>query len=193
MKRLAAVLAAALPGLALAEATTWNIDTAHTQTGFSVRHLVIATVKGDFGKTTGSVVYDEKDPSKSSVEATIDVTTLSTRIADRDAHLKSPDFLDAAKHPTIAFKSTKVEKAGDGKLRVAGNLTMRGVTKPAVLEVEGPTGEVKGARGEIRRGFSARTTVNRMDWGVAWSKAVEAGPVVGNEVKVEIEGELVKK
>lgn len=192
MKKLAsAALAAALALPGLAAADTWSIDTAHTQTGFSVKHLVISTVKGEFGKTTGTVTLDDKDVSKSSVEATIDVSTINTRIPDRDGHLKSPDFFDAAKYPTITFKSTKVEKVGDG-LKVAGNLTVKGVTKPVTLDVVGPTGEVKGMRGETRRGLTARTRINRQEFGLTWSKAVEAGPVVGDEVSIEIDAEIVK-
>jgi polyisoprenoid-binding protein YceI len=192
MKKLASLVAAfALAVPALAAADTWNIDTAHAQTGFSVKHLVISTVKGEFGKTTGTVTLDDKDITKSSVEATIDVSTINTRIPDRDGHLKSPDFFDVAKYPTITFKSTKVEKAGDG-LKVTGNLTVKGVTKPVTLDVVGPTAEIKGMRGEIRRGLTARTRINRQEFGLTWSKLVEAGPVVGDEVSIEIDAELVK-
>jgi polyisoprenoid-binding protein YceI len=191
MKRLAVAVAAALAVPALAGADTWNIDPAHTQTGFSVKHLVISTVKGEFGKTTGAVSLDDKDVTKSTVEATIDVTSINTRIADRDGHLKSPDFFDVAKYPTITFKSTKVEKVGDG-LKVTGNLTVKNVTKPVTLDVVGPSAEIKGMRGELRRGLTARTRINRQDFGLTWSKAVEAGPVVGDEVSIEIDAELVK-
>jgi len=192
MKKLAAIVAAfalAVPALAAAEA--WSIDTAHAQTGFSVKHLVISTVKGEFGKTSGTVTLDDKDITKSSVEATIDVSTINTRIPDRDGHLKSPDFFDVAKYPTITFKSTKVEKAGDG-LKVTGNLTVKNVTKPVTLDVVGPTAEIKGMRGETRRGLTARTRINRQEFGLTWSKLVEAGPVVGDEVSIEIDAELVK-
>jgi len=188
MKRFAAALALALPALVLADA--YNIDEAHTQTGFAVKHLVISTVKGEFTKTTGTVQIDDKDISKSSVEATIDVNTINTRNGDRDGHLKSPDFFDAAKFPTITFKSTKVEKAGSG-LKVSGNLTMKGVTKPVTLDVT-LSGDIKGMRGETRRGLSATTKLNRQDYGLAWSKAVEAGPVVGDEITISIDSELVK-
>jgi len=192
MKKLTAILVAfAVPAVALAE--TYGIDEFHTQTGFAVKHLVISTVKGEFGKTTGTVSIDDKDLSKSSVEATIDVTSINTRIADRDGHLKSPDFFDVAKFPTITFKSTKVEKAGEGKLKVTGNLTIKGVTKPVTLDVAGPTGEIKGMKGEARRGLSASTKINRQDFGLTWSKMVEAGPVVGDEVAINIDAELVKK
>ncbi|MBI5066928.1 MAG: YceI family protein [Deltaproteobacteria bacterium] len=192
MNRITALAVAVLaPALALADTSTWNIDTAHTEAGFSVRHLVISTVKGSFGKTTGTVKLDPADLTKSSVEATIDVASVNTRNEDRDKHLKSPDFFDVAKFPTITFKSTKVEKAGDG-LKVTGDLTMKGVTKPVVLTVAGPTGEVKDPWGNTRRGLQAKGKVNRQDFGVTWSKVVEAGPVVGDEITIDIEAELIK-
>lgn len=194
IRRLVLLLSAlAAPVLALAETATWNLDPAHTHSAFTIRHLVITNVRGEFGKTTGAVMLDEKDITKSSVEATIDVTTIDTRVADRDTHLKSPDFFDAAKYPTMTFKSTRVQKAGKGKLKVTGDLTIKDVTKPVVLEVEGPTAEIKGPMGESRRGIAARTTINRRDFGLNWSKAVEAGPVVGDKVTIEIEGELIKE
>jgi polyisoprenoid-binding protein YceI len=194
IRRLVLLLAAlAAPVLALAETATWNLDPAHTHSAFTIRHLVITNVRGEFGKTTGAVMLDEKDITKSSVEATIDVSTIDTRVADRDADLKSANFFDAAKYPTMTFKSTKVQQAGKGKLKVTGNLTIKDVTRPVVLEVDGPTAEIKGPMGESRRGIAARTTINRRDFGLNWSKAVEAGPVVGDQVKIEIEGELIKE
>jgi polyisoprenoid-binding protein YceI len=193
MKRLLPVLLAlAAPALASAQADAWTIDPAHSLSSFTVRHLVITNVRGEFGKTAGTVKLDEKDLTRSSVEATIDATTLNTRVPDRDAHLKSPDFFDVAKYPTITFKSTKVEKNGEGKLKVTGDLTMKGVTKPVVLEVLGPTSAIKDPGGNLRRGLVATTMINRRDFGLNWSKTVEAGPVVGDEVKIEIEAELVK-
>lgn len=194
MKRILAALAVVLaPALGLAEASTWNLDPNHTHASFTIRHLVITNVRGEFQKASGTLTLDEKDLSKSSVSATLDTASIDTRVADRDNHLRSPDFFDAAKYPTITFKSTKVEKAGEGKLKVTGDLTMHGVTKPVVLNVDGPTGEVKDPWGNTRRGISASTTVNRKDFGLAWSKMVEAGPVVGDEVKIEIESELIKQ
>jgi polyisoprenoid-binding protein YceI len=190
--RIAAVLALALPGLALGATSTWQLDPAHTHAIFGVRHLVITTVKGEFGKTTGTLVLDEADVTKSKVEATIDVTTLNTREPKRDEHLRSPDFFDVAKHQTITFKSTKVEKAGEGKLKVTGDLTLRGVTKSVTLDVAGPTQEIKDPWGNVKRGVSATGKINRKDFGLNWSKAIEAGPVVGDEVTIEIESELAK-
>jgi polyisoprenoid-binding protein YceI len=192
MKRFAALLVLALPLAALAETSSWSIDPAHTQSMFSIRHMVISSVKGQFQKTTGTVTLDEKDVTKSTVEATIDVNSIDTRVPDRDGHLKSPDFFDAANHPDITFKSTKVEKAGKGKLKVTGDLTIRETTKPVVLMVEGPTAPVKDPGGNLRRGLTATTKINRQDFGLKWSKMVEAGPVVGDEVKIEIEAELVQ-
>jgi polyisoprenoid-binding protein YceI len=194
MKRfLALALTAVLPALAAAETSNWTIDPAHTNSQFSVRHLVISTVRGQFGKTTGALHLDEKDLTKSAVEATIDVTTIDTRVADRDTHLKSPDFFDAAKYPTMTFKSTKVEKAGDDKLNVTGDLTLKGNTKPVVFEVTYTPAAVTGMRGESRRGFSATTKINRKDFGLNWSKVVEAGPVVGDEVSIVVDAEAIKE
>ncbi len=188
------LLAVALvaPALALAQ-TSWDIDPAHTVASFTVKHLVISTVRGEFGKTTGTVKLDEKDPTRSSVEAAIDATTLSTRVEQRDTHLKSPDFFDVAKYPTITFRSTKIEKAGHDGYRVHGDLTIKGTTKPVVLQVTGPTPEIKGMMGETRRGFAATTKIDRKAFGLNWSKMVEAGPVVGDEVTIQIDGELVKQ
>ncbi len=193
MKRfLALFLAVAAPAAALAQPTTWNLDPAHSHASFTVRHLVISNVRGEFQKFSGAVQLDEKDVSKSTVEATLQAGSVDTGVPDRDKHLRSPDFFDAEKFPTITFRSTKVEKGGDGKLRVTGDLTMRGVTKPIVLAVDGPTAEIKDPWGTARRGLSASATINRKDWGLAWSKTIEAGPVVGDEVKIEIEAELIK-
>jgi polyisoprenoid-binding protein YceI len=194
MKRfLALALTAVLPALAAAETSNWTIDPAHTNSQFSVKHLVISTVRGQFGKTTGALRLDEKDLTKSAVEATIDVTTIDTRVADRDTHLKSPDFFDAAKYPTMTFKSTKVEKAGDDKLKVTGDLTLKGTTKPVILDVSYSPTAITGMKGESRRGFSATTKISRKDFGLSWSKVVEAGPVVGDEVTIVIDAETIKE
>jgi polyisoprenoid-binding protein YceI len=191
----AVTLALALaPALALGQTSTWSLDPAHSHASFSIRHLVISNVRGEFGKMSGTVTLDEKDITKSKVEATIDATTIDTREPKRDEHLKSPDFFDVAKYPTITFKSTKVEKAGKDGLKVTGDLTMRGVTKPVVLKVAGPTAEIKDPWGNPRRGASVTTKLDRRDYGVAWSKVLEGGgAVVGDEVAIEIEAELVKQ
>jgi polyisoprenoid-binding protein YceI len=189
-RKLSASLLALAPALALA--APWNIDPAHSQTTFSVKHLVISTVKGEFGKTAGTIDIDDADPARSRVEATIDASTISTRNADRDAHLRSADFFDVAHHPTITFRSTKVEREGADALRVTGDLTLRGVTRPVVLQVS-TSPAVKGMGGETRRAFSATTRINRQDYGLKWSKAVEAGPVVGDEVAIFVDVEAVRE
>jgi polyisoprenoid-binding protein YceI len=177
----------AFPALTLA-ADTWNLDGAHSQTSFTVKHLLISTVRGEFAKTSAKVLLDEADLAKSSVEATIEVASVNTRDEKRDGHLKGPDFFDAAKFPTITFKSTKVEKAGEG-LKVTGDLTIRGVTKAAVLDVTGPTQVIKDPWGLARRGVSATTKINRKDFGVSY------GPdaVVSDAVTITIDAELVKE
>ena len=188
-----AAAAVALAAPALAESTVWKFDPSHSHASFTVRHLVVSNVRGEFRKVEGTLYLDEKDVTKSRVEATLDAASIDTRVQDRDNHLRSPDFFDAAKYPTITFKSTKVEKAGDGKLKVTGDLTMHGVTKPVVLDVEGPTAAIKDPMGNARRGIAATAKLNRREFGLNWSKAVEAGPVVGDEVKIEIEAEVVKQ
>jgi polyisoprenoid-binding protein YceI len=182
-----AVAVLAFPAFALA-ADTWNLDGSHSQASFSVKHFMISTVRGDFDRTTGKVVLDEGDVTKSTVEAGIDVASVSTRDEKRDTHLKGADFFDVAKFPTLTFKSTKVEKAGDG-LKVTGDLTMKGVTKPVVLDVTGPTKEMKDPWGNTRRGVSATGKLNRKDFGVSY------GPdaVVSDMVTITIEAELIKE
>jgi polyisoprenoid-binding protein YceI len=190
MKKLALLLSLA-PTLALAATSTWNVDASHSQVGFAVKHLVISNVRGEFGAYQGKLVLDESDVTKSTVEATIDVSSISTKVADRDAHLKSADFFDVAKYPSITFKSTKVAKAGKDELKVTGDLTLHGVTKPVVLDVS-TSPEVKGMFGETRRGFAATTTIDRKDYGLTWNKLVEAGPAVGDQVRIVLDLELVK-
>jgi len=185
-------LAAALAAPALVHAAPWAIDASHTRVGFSVRHLVITDVKGEFGKVAGKASLDEKDLGKSSVEATIEVASIDTREPKRDAHLRSADFFDAEKCPTITFKSTKVEPGAEGKLKISGDLTMRCTTKPVVLDGE-LTQAIKDQFGGTRRGFSATAKLNRKDFGVSWSKVADVGPVVGDEVRIDIQSELVKE
>lgn len=184
----------ALAFTAAAQTSTFQLDSQHSSAQFSARHLLISTVRGAFHNVTGTVYLDEKDISKSRVEATIDTTTLDTREPKRDAHLKSADFLDVANFPTMSFKSIKVETAGEGKLRVTGDLTIRGVTKPVVLEVEGPTPEIKDPWGNTRRGATAKTKINRFDYGVSWNKTLDTGGlVVGETVEITIDLEMIKK
>jgi polyisoprenoid-binding protein YceI len=189
-----AVIAAAVIAPSFAFASTYEIDSAHSSAGFSVKHMMVSNVRGEFGKVTGTVNLDDKDITKSTVEAVIDVSTINTREPKRDEHLKSKDFFDVAKYPTITFKSTSVKQAGDGKLEVAGNLTMHGVTKPVTLAVEGPAKEAKDPYGNIKSGATATTKLNRKDFGLSWNAALETGGVaVGEDVAVTIDLELNKK
>lgn len=184
---------------ALAATSTWDIDPVHANAGFSVRHMMVTNVKGEFGKITGSLVLDESDITKSTVEATIDATTIDTREPKRDAHLKSPDFFDVEKYPTLTFKSTKVEKVkgAKDKLKVTGDLTLHGVTKAVILDVEMPATETKLPKemgGVVKRGARATTTINRQDFGVSWNTKLDGGGVVvGDEVSVTLEIELNKR
>jgi polyisoprenoid-binding protein YceI len=191
MTKILASLLALFPALALAASSTWNVDASHSQVGFAVKHLVISNVRGEFRTYQGKVVLDEGDVTRSAVEATVDVNSLDTKVADRDAHLRSPDFFDVAKYPSMTFKSTKVAKAGKDRLKVTGDLTLHGVTKPVVLEVT-TTPEVKGMGGETRRGFSGTTKISRKAFGLTWNKLVESGPAVGDEVTIALELEAVK-
>ena len=183
----------ALGAPSLGRTATWEIDPNHTGVQFSVRHLMVSNVRGEFGKVSGTVTVNDADITKSVIEATIDVASINTRNEKRDEHLRSPDFFDAAKYPTITFKSTKAEKTSTG-WKVTGNLTMHGVTKPATLDVEGPTPEIKDPQGKTRAGAQATTKIDRQDFGISWNKALDAGGVtVGNEVSVTIDVEAVKK
>ena len=188
----AAVLCLAVPGIALA--APWEFDPAHTGVQFKVRHLMVSSVRGDFEKVSGKVVYDESDVTKSTADITIEAASINTRVAKRDEHLRSPDFLDVAKYPTITYKSKKVEKAGDGKLKMTGDLTIKGVTREAVLDIEGPTPAIKDMQGNTRVGGSATTKINRKDFGLTWNKALETGGVVvGDEVDITIDVEIYRK
>ncbi len=192
---LAAVLAIVALGLpVLSHAAMWDIDPAHTSAQFAVRHLMVSTVRGEFGKVSGTVNLDEQDPSKSSLEATIDTASINTRVEKRDQHLKSPDFLDVTKYPTMTFKSKKIEKVSDAKFKVTGDLTLHGVTKEVVLDVEGSPKAFKDPSGNLRVGGVATTKINRQDFSVQWNKALETGGVVaGDEVAITIDVELTKK
>jgi polyisoprenoid-binding protein YceI len=177
----------------LAVAASWNIDSDHSSVGFKVRHLMVSNVKGTFGKVQGIVNVDDKDMSRSNVSVTIDTASIDTGVAKRDTHLRSPDFFDVARFPTLTFVSTKVSPNGMNGLKVMGNLTLHGVTRPVVLDVEGPSQESKDPRGNIRRGASASTKIDRKDFGLTWNKALETGGVVvGDEVTIDIEVEMIK-
>ena len=191
--RLVVALTALLALASLARASDWTIDPAHTSAQFAVRHMMVSTVRGDFGKVSGTVKLDEKDLTKSSVDATIDASSIDTRVEKRDQHLKSPDFLDVEKYPTITFKSTKVEPGAEGHYNVTGNLTLHGVTKPVTLDVEGSPKPVNDAMGKPRLGGMASTKINRKDFGLVWNKALETGGVaVGDEVTITIDVELAQ-
>ena len=191
---LAAGLAALMTLPVSAATTTWQIDPAHTAAQFSVKHLAISTVRGGFSNVKGTVILDDADISKSSVDVTIDVSTVDTRTPDRDKDLKSDKFFDVAKYPTMTFKSTKVEQAGAGKLKVTGDLTIRGTTKSVVLDVDGPTAPVKDPWGNQRSAVTATTKINRQDYGVKWNATMDnGGVVVGDEVSITIDAEMVQK
>lgn len=191
MKLKSLLVAAALVAPSLAFGASYDIDPAHSAAAFAVKHMMVSTVRGEFDKVSGTVVLDEKDLKKSRIEATIDATTISTRNEKRDAHLKSPDFFDVEKFPTITFKSSEVKAAGKGKFKVAGDLTLHGVTKPVVLDVESASTEAKDPYGNIKRGAVATTKLNRKDFGLSWNAALETGGVaVSDEVVVTIDLEL---
>ncbi|HWR53128.1 MAG TPA: YceI family protein [Bryobacteraceae bacterium] len=169
---------------------TWQIDSSHSSAQFAVRHMMVSNVRGEFSGVRGTVDYDPANPSQSKIDVTIDATTVNTREAKRDAHLKNADFLDVEKHPTMTFRSKRVETAGPGKLKVTGDLMLRGTTREVVLDVEGPSTPVT-MRGTQRTGASATTKINRSDYGLTWNRAVEAGGVVvGDEVTITIDVEL---
>jgi len=172
---------------------TYTIDPAHSGAHFTVRHLMITNVRGSFKKVTGTVVYDPENPADSTVQAEIDASSISTNEDQRDAHLRSADFLDVEKFPTITFRSTKIDPAGEGEWKVTGDLTIHGVTRPVVLKVEGPGAEAKDPWGNFRAGASATTKIKRSDFGLTWNAALETGGfVVGDELKIELELSLVK-
>ncbi|MBM7114015.1 YceI family protein [Archangium primigenium] len=191
---LKSVVAAAVLVPSFAFAATYTLDPSHSTAEFSVRHMMVSNVKGAIKLTSGSLNLDEKDVTKSTVEATLDTSTINTNEPKRDEHLKSADFFDAAKYPTITFKSTKVAKAGKDKLKVTGDFTLHGVTKPVVLDVTGPTAEAKDPWGNTVRGVEATTTINRKDFGLSWNKALETGGVaVSEDVKITLNLEMKKE
>jgi len=177
-----------------ASADTWQIDPVHTTVGFSVRHMTISTVRGQFNKVAGTITANGNDPATAVIEATIDTASIDTHSPDRDSDLKSANFLDVAKYPTMTFKSKKIEAAGPGKYNVVGDLTLHGVTKEVTLAVEATGAPIKDPWGNMRAGATATTTINRKDFSLTWNKMIEAGgAVVGDAVAVEIDVEAVKK
>ena len=171
---------------------TYAIDPAHSAVHFSVRHMMLSNVRGEFTKLSGTVTFDPENAAAANVEATIDATSISTRDDQRDGHLKSADFLDVEKFPTITFKSKQI-KLGSGEAKVTGDLTIHGVTREITLDVEGPTSEVKDPWGKQRVGASATAKLSRKDFGLVWNAALETGGVmVGDEVKITIDVEAVR-
>jgi len=173
--------------------STWKIDPVHSIAEFRVRHMMISNVRGQFTGVTGTLTYDESDSSKSRVEASIDVATIDTRDPQRDGHLKSADFFDVEKFPTMTFHSSKVIRRTGGKLEVAGPLSLHGISKEVEFTVEGPTPAVKDPWGNSRIGVSASTKIDRRDFGLNFNAALDAGGVmVGDEVSITLELEFVK-
>jgi polyisoprenoid-binding protein YceI len=171
---------------------SYTVDNAHSDVGFSVRHMVFAKVRGHFTKWTAHVAYDAKDPSKSSIEAAIDVASIDTREPQRDGHLKSADFLDAEKYPKITYKSRRVEAAGEKRYKVVGDLTIHGVTHESTLDAE-ELGRGKDPWGNERIIFSAKGTISRADFGLKWNQALETGGVlVGEKVEIEVDAEVIQ-
>jgi polyisoprenoid-binding protein YceI len=172
--------------------TPWAIDASHSNVEFSVRHLMIATVKGRFADVQGTIVLDESDPTQSEIDVTIGAASIDTRMAQRDEHLRSADFFDVAKFPTLTFKSRSIQKDGDD-LKVTGDLTIRGVTRQVVLDVTAH-GQQTDPWGGQRAGFEATGRIKRSDFGLTWNQALEAGGVaVSDDVKIAIDAELVKQ
>jgi polyisoprenoid-binding protein YceI len=177
-----------------AETTSaWKVDPVHSSAEFKVKHMMISNVKGHFTGISGELLLDPKNIANSRVEASIDAGSINTREADRDAHLKSSDFFDVQKFPVLNFQSTRIERAGDGELAVTGDLTIHGVTRPVVFQVEGPTPEGKDPWGNTRIGLSATTKINRKDFGLIWNAALETGGIlVGEDVTITLDVQFLK-
>jgi polyisoprenoid-binding protein YceI len=176
-----------------ASTITWKLDPAHSSAEFKVKHMMISNVKGSFNGLTGTLIENTSDPTRSTVEASVDISTLNTGDAQRDAHLKSPDFFHHEQHPQMTFKSTRVEKKGEGEYSVTGDLTLHGVTQPVTFSVEGPSAPGKDPWGNTRIGLSATAKINRKDFGLAWNAALETGGVlVGEQVQISLEVQFIK-
>ncbi len=190
INKLILLATACLPAL---QAQSWEIDSNHSSAQFSVRHIMISNVKGEFTKVSGKAIYDPKNLAGASLEATIDASSITTREPRRDNHLRSAEFLDVAKFPVITFKSSKFVKTTAG-LSILGDLTIRGVTKPVTLTVDGPTGEVNDPKSGPKIGASATTKINRKEFGMLYNAVVEAGSfVVGDDVTITLDVELLKR
>ena len=172
---------------------TWNIDPAHSVAEFKVKHMMISNVKGQFAKVSGTLTLDESELTNSRIDALIEAASIETRDAQRDAHLKSPDFFDVEKFPTLAFKSSRISFVRDGELAVDGDLTIRGLTREVTFQVEGPTPPAKDPWGNTRVAVSATSKINRKDFGLTWNAALETGGIlVGDEVTITLDIEFVK-
>jgi polyisoprenoid-binding protein YceI len=188
------VIASSVQAHSAAASATWQIDPRHSAAEFSVRHLMISNVRGQFSKVTGTVNFDDKDVTKSSVDVNIDATTIDTREPDRDKHLRSADFFDVQNFPTMTFHSKRVTQAGPGKLKITGDLTIRGVTHEVSFEVEGPATPIKEPSGALRSAATATTQINRQDYGVKWNRNLDnGGVVVGDTVTITVDLEFVQK
>jgi len=188
---IAAALALSLPSFA--RAATFEIDALHSNLGFKVRHLMVSWVHGKFEKGTGTIVYDKANPAALSIQATLDASTINTGDGERDKHLRSADFFEVEKFPTVEFKSKKAEADGT-RLKVTGDLTLHGVTKEVVLDVDGITEPVKDPWGNIKIGATATTRISRKEYGLTWNKALEAGGVtVGDDVAITLDIEAAQK
>lgn len=175
------------------QVTTWTIDPVHSVAEFKVKHMMISNVKGHFSKISGTLTLDEANITESKVEAAIDVASIETRDPQRDAHLKSADFFDAEKFPTMSFKSSGIRRTGNGELAVEGDLTIHGVTRKVTFAVEGPTPATKDPWGNTRVGISATTKISRKDFGLTWNAALETGGIlVGDEAAITLDVEFIK-
>lgn len=173
--------------------STYNLDPAHSSASFSIKHMMIATVRGSFSNLSGTLDLDPNDPSSAKVEASLDVDTVNTGAPDRDTHLKSAEFFDAANFPKITFKSTNVQNLGEDEATVTGDLTIKGTTRPVTLDATGTTTEAKDPWGNLRVGFEAKTKFRRSDFGLTWNAALESGGVlIGDDVTVTLDVQFVK-
>jgi len=172
---------------------TWQIDPAHSQIQFSARHMMVSKIRGAFTRFDGTIALDEARPERTQVAITIDAASIDTRLEARDTHLRSADFLDAERYPTIEFVGRRIERTGDDRARMVGDLTIRGVTKEVALDVV-YAGQAKSPWGTTSAGFSARTTIQRKDWGLNWNQAIETGGfLVGDDIAIDIELELIEQ
>ena len=195
-RKMSAALAVLLLSITtLAYGANWQIDSDHSSFQFKVRHLMVSNVRGDFNKIIkGTLNFDDQDIPNTKAEVVLDAASINTGHAKRDEHLRGPDFFDVTRYPTISFVSKQVTKDGADRMRATGNLTIRGVTREVVMEVQGPTPEIKDPWGNFRRGLTATTKINRKDFGMSWNKTLDTGGVVvSEEVDISVEIEMIKK